>query len=142
MGHGSLLEIIRAISTKQESMRSTYSIEQPIDSKGVCIYTVNDASFVSALLAGRIPRTVSGKLVRDHFFTQSREDDTKWECKCGKFRTVRTGGGYRNFVQHVLSQHVADYNLHFTESEIDNTDNMSAALNSTSIFYRKTTHQL
>lgn len=71
-------------------------------------------------------------------------DDTKWECKWGKIRTVRLEGGYTDFVQHVISQQVTENNLLFTESESGksvatfrcrNANDVSAAYISTSIFF-------
>ena len=56
-----------------------------------------------------MPRSCGERIILDTFFTQSAGDETKWSCKCGKTRTVRPGGGYTNFVQHVQSYHPEKY---------------------------------
>ncbi len=46
---------------------------------------------------------VSGKRVRDEFFTLKDSDANVWECKCGKQR--KAGRRYENFLSHVRKEH-------------------------------------
>lgn len=52
---------------------------------------------------------ISGKRVRDAFFSQDAADCKSWICRCGKKRRV-TGTGYTNFVNHVREMHPVELN--------------------------------
>ena len=89
-----------------------------------------------------MPRDGFGKIVRDKFFTQSEEDCSKWTCLCGRIRTVRTGGGYTNFVSHVMSHHSNDYKLLLEEYENGQLQSSSQRYSTSSFFYSQRSHQL
>lgn len=53
-------------------------------------------------------KKITGKRIRDIFFSQGPDDSNSWVCKCGRKRRV-TGTGYSNFISHVRDCHKFEY---------------------------------
>ncbi len=54
----------------------------------------------------RMPESskVTGKLIREKFYTLAHEENCIWKCKCGVLRK-QSGSSYTNLVSHVQTQH-------------------------------------
>ena len=88
------------------------------------------------------PVKVSGKVVRDKFFTCIDEEKRLWKCICGTVCN-QSGSSYTNLISHVRNVHGSSYaELVQDLNEASSTSHRSSQAAMTKIFYSSKTRNV